>query len=310
MSQYGAVVTVYCMTYNHESYIEKTLEGFVSQQTNFRFKVIVHDDASTDGTAEIVRKYAEKYPDIIFPIFQTENKYSQHISIFDNFIKPELEGRYIAVCEGDDYWCDMQKLQMQYDYMEQHPECALCVHNTKRIDADGKELHKLFNESLIDVDYTTDEIIVAGGGGLFHTSSFFMRTKSRFAFPDEFKISGIGDYPLSIWLSVDGKYVHYIGKVMSAYRMKVPGSWTSRNANTYDKKIAFRKDSIDAIKRMDDYTGGKYHKSFEKRLKVLDYQIFVINRKYVRILVNPKYWKLFLSSIFRRLCRFFNRKNG
>ena len=221
-----------------------------------------------------------------------------------------MEGRYIAVCEGDDYWCDMQKLQMQYDYMEQHPECALCVHNTKRIDADGKELHKLFNESLIDVDYTADEIIVAGGGGLFHTSSFFMRTKSRFAFPDEFKISGIGDYPLSIWLSVDGKYIHYIGKVMSAYRMNVPRSWTSRNANHHDKKLTFRKNLIDAIKRMNEFTDFKYSKSFAKRLSVIEYQMLVIQKKYCAIVVSPKYWKLFLFSLFRKLRKFFKWGKG
>ena len=96
-------VTVRCITYNQKEYIRQCLDGFVLQQTNFRFEAIVHDDASTDGTAEIVREYAEKFPDIIKPIFETENQYSKHDGSLGRILNAHTRGKYVAICEGDDY---------------------------------------------------------------------------------------------------------------------------------------------------------------------------------------------------------------
>ena len=118
-------VTVYCLTYNHKEYIEKTLEGFVNQNVSFPYKVIVHDDASTDGTQEIILQYAKKYPKIIFPILQNENQYYKIMGIYVNFIRPLIETKYTAICEGDDYWIDPMKIQIQVDYMDNHPDCGM-----------------------------------------------------------------------------------------------------------------------------------------------------------------------------------------
>lgn len=114
------MVSIMCITYNHEPYIRQCLEGFVMQKTNFRFEAIVHDDASTDGTAAIIREYAEKYPDIIKPIYETENQYSKHDGSLRRIMDEACKGKYIALCEGDDYWTDPQKLQIQVDFMENH----------------------------------------------------------------------------------------------------------------------------------------------------------------------------------------------
>ena len=120
------IVTILCTAYNHEPYIRKCLEGFVMQKTNFQFEAIVHDDASTDGTATIIREYAEKYPDIIVPIYQTENQYSKKIGIYKTFLYPKAQGKYIAICEGDDYWTDPYKLQKQVDLLEANLDCSFC----------------------------------------------------------------------------------------------------------------------------------------------------------------------------------------
>ena len=120
------LVTIQCLTYNHEPYIRKCLEGFVMQKTNFRFEAIVHDDASTDGTTEIVREYSEKYPDIIKPFFETENQYSKHNGVIGKIIRENTHGKYVAMCEGDDYWIDPLKLQKQVDILENNPDIALC----------------------------------------------------------------------------------------------------------------------------------------------------------------------------------------
>lgn len=119
------MVTIKCCTFNHEPYIRDCLEGFVMQKTNFKFEAIVHDDASTDGTAAIIKEYAEKYPDIIKPILETENQYSKHDGSLDCIMLKHMHGKYIAYCEGDDCWIDPLKLQKQVDYMEAHPDCVL-----------------------------------------------------------------------------------------------------------------------------------------------------------------------------------------
>ena len=144
MIQQEILVAINCLTYNHEPYIRQCLEGFVTQKTKFRFVAIVHDDASTDNTAKIVREYADKYPDIIKPIFETENQYSKKDGSLDKIINQainETNCKYIAVCEGDDYWIDPFKLQKQIDFLENNPEYTLCFHNAKVI-YENKELEQ------------------------------------------------------------------------------------------------------------------------------------------------------------------------
>lgn len=133
------MVTIQCLAYNQKAYIRQCLDGFVMQRTNFRFQAVVHDDASTDGTADIIREYAEKYPDIIKPILETENQYSKHDGSLKRILFANTHGRYIALCEGDDYWTDPQKLQRQVDLMQAHPDCALCYHACVNTFEDGAE---------------------------------------------------------------------------------------------------------------------------------------------------------------------------
>lgn len=120
------LVSVVCLSYNHEKYIRDALDGFVMQKTNFGFEVIIHDDASTDNTIVIIKEYAEKYPDIIKPIFEKENQYSKPGGDILGKTIMACQGKYLAFCEGDDYWIDPNKLQKQVDYLEEHPECSLC----------------------------------------------------------------------------------------------------------------------------------------------------------------------------------------
>jgi glycosyltransferase involved in cell wall biosynthesis len=103
------MVSILCLAYNHEKYIRKTLESVISQKTNFRFEVIVHDDASTDGTTEIIREFEQKYPDIFKPIYQTENQYYNSPSLYTSYIIPKAQGKYCAICECDDFWIDENK---------------------------------------------------------------------------------------------------------------------------------------------------------------------------------------------------------
>lgn len=119
------LVSISCITYNHEKYIRDCLEGFLMQKTNFQYEILIHDDASTDNTQTIIREYQAHFPDIIKPILQVDNKYSQGKNVF-KINNDRALGKYIALCEGDDFWCDPQKLQVQCDFMEANPDFSFC----------------------------------------------------------------------------------------------------------------------------------------------------------------------------------------
>lgn len=139
-NKYDILVQIEVMTYNQAKYINQCLDGILMQKTNFKYEIVLHDDASTDGTTEIIKEYEKKYPGIINPIYQKENQFSKNIYINKTYNYPRVRAKYLAVCEGDDYWCDEYKLQKQVDFMESHPDYALCYHPAKMIYED--ESHK------------------------------------------------------------------------------------------------------------------------------------------------------------------------
>ena len=284
------------MAYNHGRYIRDTLEGFVSQETNFPFEVFVHDDASIDNTVDIIKEYADKYPNIIKPILQKENQYSQNVRIFKNYIAPLISGKYIAICEGDDYWCDKKKLQMQVDWLENNPEYVFCVHNTRIINClDGTE--SLVNASKEDKDISTEEII-QWKKGLFHTSSYMYR--SEFAeIPCIFSVKGIGDYPRALYLATCGK-VRYLSKVMSVYRYMVPESWSQRMYKSEDagnKYIAHCQNRITMLKKVDEYTSGKYTECIRKVIRRNEYNILYLMNDLRKI--KKEYKDIYRQSNFK-----------
>ena len=144
MKNTSPLLAIRCLAYNHEPYIRQCLEGFVMQKTDFPFVAIVHDDASTDKTADIIREYAEKYPDIIKPIFESENKYSKHDGSIRRIMNAAMPKsvKYIAVCEGDDYWTDPEKLQKQVGFLERNPEYVFCCHRFKIYNESNKKYYK------------------------------------------------------------------------------------------------------------------------------------------------------------------------
>ncbi len=134
------LVAIQCLVYNHEPYLRDCFEGFVMQKTNFRFVAIVHEDCSTDHSASIIREYEAKYPDIFRPIYETENQYSKHDGSLERIMNAAIDAtgaKYIAMCEGDDYWIDPFKLQKQVDFLETHPDYSLCCHGYKILKVDA-----------------------------------------------------------------------------------------------------------------------------------------------------------------------------
>lgn len=143
------LVAVHCLVYNHEPYLRDCLNGFVMQKTDFRFVAIVHDDVSTDKSAEIIREYAERYPDIIKPIFETENQWSKADGSLGRIMSAAIDAtgaKYVAWCEGDDYWTDSHKLQKQVDFMEAHPETGLCYTDYNQQSDMGNTVPSMFEQ--------------------------------------------------------------------------------------------------------------------------------------------------------------------
>ena len=137
MNKEDILVSICCITYNHASYIRQCLDGFMMQKTDFKFEVLIHDDASTDGTEEIIREYEKKYPEVIKPLYEKENQWVQGRRGNKFFNYPRAIGKYIALCEGDDYWIDPYKLQKQVDFLENNLEYSYICHRYLTIDQDS-----------------------------------------------------------------------------------------------------------------------------------------------------------------------------
>lgn len=218
-------VSIICNTYNHGMYIQDALEGFIKQKTNFKYEVLIHDDASTDNTVDVIRKYEKKYPTLIKPIYQTENKYSKGVNISSTYQFPRARGKYVALCEGDDYWTDSLKLQKQFDAMERHTDVDICTHAATKIRASNQKIVGIIEFGDKETILSTENVI-CGGGGFVATNSLFYRRELLQNQP-EFCLYCPLDYSLQIQGSLRGGML-YLPDNMSIYRVSVPGSWTVR----------------------------------------------------------------------------------
>lgn len=282
-------VSVICNVYNHEKYIRDALNGFVMQKTNFPFEVLIHDDASTDHSADIIREYEAKYPEIIKPIYQTVNQYSQGISIGKTYQWPRAQGKYIALCEGDDYWTDPQKLQKQFDAMEAHPEVDICAHAVEQRMADTGEFVRLIapkaGSTIIGV-----EDVIRGEGGYVATNSLFYRQEINQTIP-QFRRQMALDYTLQIHGSLRGGML-YLKDCMAVYRWMAPGSWTARVQMNDTKRLAFNEKKQAMLKQLDLDTEGKYTQVIRKRILENEYEEFVRQHQW-RSATQSKYKEFF-----------------
>lgn len=238
-------VSIRCFTYNHERFIRQCLEGVVMQKTDFRFEAIVHDDASTDNTAAIIREYAEKYPDIIKPIYETENQYSKHDGSLTRIMNAHTRGKYIAMCEGDDYWTDPYKLQKQVDFLESHPDYVMCSHLFDVYNERNKQLQKNDESSFTGKSYDLDTLI--------NGEWYFQPLTVLFRF-DAYDREHFASYGLSMDVILYYELLRRGGKgyclpdVMAVYRIHDGGVWSLKSL---DKQRAMEFQARLAIYRVE-----------------------------------------------------------
>ena len=287
MSQGDPLVSIRCLVYNHEPYLRQCLDGFVMQQTTFPFEAIVHDDASTDGSAAIIREYAEKYPHIIKPIYETENQYSKHDGSLTRALDAVMHpnSKYVALCEGDDYWTDPLKLQHQVYVLESHPECTIVFNGVKTISKDGTELGWTIppeNNSLPTGVITLDDYMLSEfyyGRWTFHTSTYLYRKSCvkllRELNKTAFKNFPFGDQPILLSCLFQGKG-YYLPDITGRYRV-LSGGYNTGIKSDFRKEITFHEKRIIAWNDLDQYTSGKYHAYITRHCMRAKYAIMKLN---------------------------------
>lgn len=229
------IVSISCITYNHAPYIRACLDGFLMQKTSFVFEILIHDDCSTDGTREIIEEYSEKYPDLIFPIFQTENQYSKGVrGMMTRFNFPRCRGKYIALCEGDDYWTDIYKLQKQVDFLESNVDFSICFHNMKILyELDPSVIEFTNSKNQESVSSILD--LATKGNFIFTASVVFKKPKD--GFPNWLTELPIGDYAIHLFNAQFGK-IKFLDELMGVYRIHEAGIWGAfSKEKLYDRWI-------------------------------------------------------------------------
>jgi glycosyltransferase involved in cell wall biosynthesis len=247
------LVSIICTSYNQEAFIRDALEGFVMQKTDFPFEIIVHDDASTDRTVEIIKEYELKYPELFFNIYQETNQYSKGNGLIGKIIFGAARGKYIALCEGDDYWTDPLKLQKQVDFLEENPNVGI-VHSAYLIQDDNKNtLQKIKTP----VNHTDKDIAwrIIGQELFICTSSILSRAgihhKIVNDFAKDYSLVPIGD--TQTWFHFARiSNIGYIDEVLSVYRKS--GTGITGSANT-TKRIVFLENAL----KLDLYLADTYN---------------------------------------------------
>ena len=252
------LVSISCITYNHVLYIRDAIEGFLMQKTTFPVEILIYDDASTDGTIEIVKEY-EKTPNIsIYPVYQSENQYSKGIrNISASFNYSRARGIYIALCEGDDYWTDPLKLQKQIDFLEEYPNYAGAYHDTLVVYQNREGKHHLFRENLKNEISVEDTISTSAP---FHTSSFVFRINAL-STPEWTSRVKSGDMALFSIVASKGA-LKKVGEVCSVYR-KHDGSMT----NSKYISDTYHQDRIELIELLNQFHKYEYASKAQSVIK-------------------------------------------
>lgn len=287
------MVSINCVTYNQEEYIEDALDSFLKQQTTFKYEILLHDDASTDRTPDIIREYEVRYPGIIRVMYQEENQYSQGIETVGlTFNYPRARGKYIADCDGDDYWTDPYKLQKQIDFMESHPGCSMCFHDAILVDGNKSYLNP----------YPSDYKRIAGNKDIKELD--FIPTSSRVIRKSALGLDNIptwlyrapyGDFSTMLLCSNAG-YIYYMNEQMSAYRTNITGSILYQQSQQYKQdsqlKINRLKSRIEELHDYNEWSNYQNDRSVQALILDKEFEVDCIECNFSKIR-NKKYQEIY-----------------
>ena len=235
------LVSVCCYTYNQENYIREAIESFLMQETDFPFEIVIHDDASTDSTRDIIRLYQKDYPLLIKVIFQEENQFSKGKKIFPLGVS-EARGKYVAMCDGDDFWLDKNKITLQLSALQSHPKCGICFHPALEFLASDPSIRGISNNYSNEIKLFSVNDLIRGGGGFCPTASLMLKREVCNNLPDWFERVLTGDYYLQVLAAKHGGAL-YLPNVMSSYRHMAVGSVSNLSRNANAESILMRADN-------------------------------------------------------------------
>lgn len=264
------LVSIFSITYNHETYIRQCLEGFVSQETDFSFEVFIVDDASTDATSEIIREYQLKYPGIINPVFHKVNKFKNNLGeIVAHPVLKKMQGKYIAVCEGDDYWTDPLKLQKQVDFLEEHADCSLCYHPCTTSFGDGSGRDYWWGpdkDTRQPVKFSIEELIQSSNTLGMSTLTMLFRRELVRNYPQWAQECAIADLPLKLLLAEHGKIGYLPDNMAIHIRESAPHSW-SANRQTFEWVLKDLRATIDCYEQFNRHNHNRYDISVQQAIR-------------------------------------------
>jgi len=284
------MVTVRTSTYQHGSFIRECIESVLAQKTTFPFEFIIGEDFSTDGTREIVFEYAKKHPDIIRVITAD---YNVGMKSNGRRCRQAARGKYLATCEGDDYWTDPTKLQQQVDILEAHPEYSLCFHNARVEYMDSGRPSHPFAKYDKEI-YTIDDVVCTPW---FVPTQSIMHRRELFNTPEWTSYIFNGDFATQLLFADKGPF-YCINKEMSVYRRHS----TSLGATTAIHRATFNR--IQNLHYFDMYTNFKYHDLIAQReLELIEplYKAFLYEKSKCSKLLSVDYYKFKIDALQEKL---------
>ena len=269
-------VSICCVTYNQQEYIKQALDTFINQKLDFKYEIIIHDDASTDNTAKIVKEYSKKYPNLLVPILEKENQYSKKPNSILEICFQKAKGEYIALCDGDDGFTGGGRLIEQIKYLDKNPKISLCSHDKKVIDDSGNFIENIsaYSNGIVDIE----KFLTSSKS--MHTSSLVFRKKDIMNLPNYFHSATVGDLPLKLHLLSLGNAYH-IDKVMSFYRENSKGSWSLNEKQNISEIEKNHKMEIKVYELFNEQTKYKYDELIKYRIlyKEFNYYLRINNFK-------------------------------
>lgn len=224
------VVSILCTTFNHERYIEQALHGFLSQDTEYAFEVLVHDDASTDRTAEILREWQARYPTVLRTTLQTENQFRRGVRPME-LLLAQARGRYIATCEGDDYWVAPSKLQRQVAFLEAHPDFSCTAHNYYHLQEAIARVEPWIKTR--EQRVFTPRQLMAIQRLLWAPTLVFRRTFDRI--PPERALAAVGDQFFTAFIGTFGAGMYFEDLIGSVRRENSFSTWSPLDATAKER---------------------------------------------------------------------------
>ena len=294
------LVSVCMVSYNQESYVRDALDGVLMQKVNFDYEIIVSDDCSKDNTVGVLYEYQKQYPEKIIVIAGEKNVG------YPNNQRRSLEkakGKYIALCDSDDYWTDPYKLQKQIDYLEEHPNCVICFHNVMNIYEGSNKERSLLNPLDFPTELTANDVI---------SRKWFLPTNSEvfrrefLVFPEWYDSVLHIDYVINLLIAFKGE-LHYMPDVMAVYRHTNISVSKQHEKGKYGYMVFHTKTMKNILQKVRELANESYYSIIDERLSYYDKEIKMYEKEeyyenhLMSRLFRLKTYKRFIKSLLKKI---------